>query len=63
MRSEGALQRLIMGTCVASMIVPTVPMRFAPSWARGEGAVTSLLPFAHVGHGGHKGAKWAGCIW
>ena len=42
-RSEGALQRLIMGTCVASMIVPTVPMRFAPSWARGEGAVTSLL--------------------
>ena len=32
-----------MGTCVASMIVPTVPMRFAPSWARGEGAVTSLL--------------------
>ena len=42
-RSEEALQRLIMGTCVASMIVPTVPMRFAPSWARGEGAVTSLL--------------------
>eukprot|EP00964_Phaeocystis_antarctica_P012879 scaffold7048_cov56-Phaeocystis_antarctica.AAC.2 len=32
-----------MGTCVASMIVPTVPMRFAPSWARGEGVVTSLL--------------------
>lgn len=43
MRSEGALQRPITGTCVASMIVPTVPMRFAPSWARGEGAVTSLL--------------------
>ena len=42
-RSEGALQRPITGTCVASMIVPTVPMRFAPSWARGEGAVTSLL--------------------
>ena len=32
-----------MGTCVASMIVPTAPMRVAPSWARGEGAVTSLL--------------------
>ena len=43
MRSEGALQRPITGTCVASVIVPTVPMRFAPSWARGEGAVTSLL--------------------
>ena len=43
MRSEGALQRPITGTCVASMIVPTVPMRFAPSWARGEGAVTSVL--------------------
>eukprot|EP00964_Phaeocystis_antarctica_P091936 scaffold59018_cov25-Phaeocystis_antarctica.AAC.1 len=24
-------------------MVPIVPMRFAPSWARGEGAVTSLL--------------------
>ena len=43
MRSEGALQSPITGTCVASMMVPTVPMRFAPSWARGEGAVTSLL--------------------
>eukprot|EP00964_Phaeocystis_antarctica_P069370 scaffold42135_cov58-Phaeocystis_antarctica.AAC.3 len=25
------------------MIVPTVPMRVAPSWAREEGAATSLL--------------------
>ena len=48
-----------MGTCVASTIVPTAPMRLAPSWARGEGAVR--VAFAHVGHGGHKGAKWSGC--
>ena len=43
MRSEGALQRPIMGTCVASMIVPTAHMPFPPPRARGEGAVTSLL--------------------
>eukprot|EP00964_Phaeocystis_antarctica_P037666 scaffold21527_cov58-Phaeocystis_antarctica.AAC.4 len=42
-RSEGALQRPIMGTCVASMIVPTAHMPFPPPRARGEGAVTSLL--------------------
>ena len=32
-----------MGTCVASMIVPTAHMPFPPPRARGEGAVTSLL--------------------
>ena len=42
-RSEGALQRPIMGSCVASMLVPTAHMPFPPPRARREGAVTSLL--------------------
>ena len=50
-RSEGALQGPIMGTCVASMIVPTAHMPFPPPRARGEGmAATKALngPVAEI---------------
>eukprot|EP00964_Phaeocystis_antarctica_P030891 scaffold17477_cov66-Phaeocystis_antarctica.AAC.9 len=50
-----------MGTCVASMIVPTAHMPFPPPRARGEGAVTSLLRMLGMAATKLKGAKWSGC--